>query len=182
MRRIILSLCVLTAACSGGPLNSPTSPTGVAAGPGQVQARGGTDLPFDGSFTRHTSAVPNCPPTCPPTTLTITGTEEGTATHLGRFTAVSVDVVDAIAATSTGTFTFTAANGDQLFASTAGGENSFIPPNESHVTLVATVSGGTGRFADATGSFTIDCVEFFDFAAGTASGSGTFKGTLNLNR
>ena len=88
------------------------------------------------------------------TTLTICGTAEGTATHLGRFTAVSVDTVN-IATESAGTLDFTAANGDRLFTTTAGKEEAFTPPNISRVRQVATIVGGTGRFAGATGTFTV---------------------------
>ena len=44
--------------------------------------------------------------------------------------------------TATGTVDFTAANGDVLRTETEGVETSFIPPNESHVTLSATIVGG----------------------------------------
>lgn len=134
------------------------------------------DLPFRGSFTTHTSGE------IVPPTLTVTGIAEGTATHLGRFTATSVDVVDLAAATSTGTFDFTAANGDQLFTTTAGGEDEFTAPNVSHVTLVATIVGGTGRFAAATETFTMQQASIIDFATGTSSGSGSFDGTISRGK
>jgi hypothetical protein len=87
--------------------------------------------------------------------------------------------VDQPTATSTGTFNFTAANGDQLFTTTAGGQDAFTPPNVSHVTLVATIVGGTGRFAGATGTFTMQQTSIIDFATGTSSGSGSFDGTIS---
>jgi hypothetical protein len=93
-----------------------------------------------------------------------------------------VDVVDLAAATSTGTFNFTAANGDQLFTTTTGGEEEFIPPNTSVVALVATIVGGTGQFAGATGTFTIRERLIIDFASGTSSGSGSLEGQISLNR
>jgi hypothetical protein len=147
-----------------------------------MPAEGGTELPFRGSFTLATSGEVNCPPTCPPTTLTITGNQEGTATHLGRFTATSVNTVDLATTMSTGTFTFTAANGDQLFTTTAGQETAFIPPNISHVTFNAEIVGGTGRFAGATGTFIIRTIGAIDFAAATSTGTGTFEGHINLNK
>ena len=186
MRWTIVSLCVFTAACGGQNLSSPTSPTGVtrspnvilgAAGVSQTQALGGTELPFQGSFTRETHAVFE-----PPITLVITGTETGTASHLGRFTATSEDRVNTTNNTATGTLNITAANGDQLFTRTAGAETGFIPPNISMVTATATVLGGTGRFERATGTFTIEYTDTIDFATGSATGSGTFEGHINLNR
>lgn len=181
MRPIVLALCVSAAACSGQAVDSPTSPPrATAALP--IPAQGGGELPLRGSFTMATTGVVNCPPTCPPTTVTINGTQEGTASHLGHFTATSVDVVDLATATSTGTFTFTAANGDQLFTTTTGGEDQFIPPNTSVVELVATIVGGTGRFAGATGTLTIRHTGAIDFATATSSGSGSLDGQISLNR
>jgi hypothetical protein len=185
MRWTMVSLCVLMTACSGQNLNSPTSPTGsvgVSAarlGPGvsQTQARGGTGLPFEGSFTRQSHATFE-----PPITLVITGTEAGRATHLGRFTATSEDRVDTTIPAGTGTFNFTASNGDELWTATVGVSNESPAPSISNVTLAATIVGGTGRFADATGTLTIRFTETIDFATNSATGSGTIEGQLNLNR
>ena len=185
MRAIIVSVCVVTAACSGQTLDSPTSPTNQTSGTartvpgGPTLVQNGAELPFRGSFTSTTSGVTDCPPTCPPTTLRITGTQEGTASHLGRFTATSVDIVDIATNTSTGTFNFTAADGDQLFATTTGVENELIPPNISHITLSAEIVGGTGRFAGATGALTIRLVLTIDFATATSAGSGSFEGHVS---
>jgi hypothetical protein len=191
MRPIAFGLCLFAAACSGQGFESPTSPTsatlsrppaqgsGVAA---QTQAQGGTSLPFSGSFTIATSGTVNCPPTCPPTTLRVSGTEEGTATHLGSFTAVSVDIVDMATSTSTGTLALTAANGDTLYATTAGGQEEFIPPNISVIRVVATITGGTGRFEGATGTFTMRYRGEIDYQSATSIGSGTFEGYLDLNK
>jgi hypothetical protein len=55
-------------------------------------------------------------------------------------------------------------------------------PNISKVTLAATIVGGTGRFASATGTLTIRFTETIDFATNSATGSGTIEGQLNLNR
>jgi hypothetical protein len=98
------------------------------------------------------------------------------------FTAMSVDVVDLATTASAGTFTFTAANGDQLFTTTTGGEDEFTPPNVSHSTLVATIVGGPARLAAATGTFTIQQTSIIDCAAGTSSGSASFKGTISRGK
>ncbi|HEY0673246.1 MAG TPA: hypothetical protein VGD27_13290 [Longimicrobiales bacterium] len=141
------------------------------------QSRGAVQLPFHGSFTIETSSA-----FTPPTTLTLNGTANGHAIQLGQFTAASVDVVNTATSTSTGTFTLTAADGDQLFSTTTGAETEFVPPNVSHITLVATIVGGTGRFAAATGTFTVNSVVAIDFASGTSSGSGSFDGLIDLNK
>lgn len=172
MRWAIVGLCVMAAACSGQDL-SLTSPSTTAG----LQAEAGTELPFRGSFTQHSSAVFQ-----PPITLVITGTETGTATHLGQFTAASVNRVNTTNNTATGTLNFTAANGDRLLTTTTGAETEFVPPNVSKVTLNATIIGGTGRFAGATGSFVIHTTDAIDFVTNTAAGTGSFEGTISLNR
>ena len=181
----VLTLAAAAAlACDSEPLNLE-SRTDVAEHVASAQSAGdigtlsvnGTELPLRGSYTISTSGV-----FTPPTTLTINGTATGVASHLGRFTATTADVVNTTTETSTGTFALTAANGDQLFATTAGGQDQFIPPNISHVTLVATIAGGTGRFAGATGTFAIRLISVVDFATATSSGSGSFEGHVNLNK
>jgi len=112
----------------------------------------------------------------------ISGTDEGNATHLGRFTAASEDTVNIATAQSTGTFNLTAADGDRIFTTTAGHETGFQPPNVSFVTQTATIVGGTGRFAGATGSFTVKIVQTIDFAAATATGTGSFAGRISFNK
>ena len=44
--------------------------------------------------------------------------------------------------------------------------------------LVATIVGGTGRFAGAAGTFTMEQTSIIDFATGTSSGSGSFDGAI----
>jgi hypothetical protein len=137
----------------------------------------GTELPFQGSFTLKSHSTFE-----PPITLVIIGTEEGTATHLGRFTAASEDRVNTTNNTASGTFDFTAADGDRLWTTTVGVEDEFVPPNVSKVTAAATIVGGTGRFTGASGHLTIHSTQIIDFATNSATGSGTIEGTLNLDR
>ncbi len=189
MKPIALTLCVcaavFAAACGDHAPESPASPTTAltapAVGSAQTQAQHATGLPLRGTFTGRSAAVFNCPPTCPPTSFTSSGTYEGTAAHLGRFTAAFVDVVDIATATSTGTLDFTAANGDVLRTTTVGGEDGFTPPNIGSVRATATITGGTGRFAGATGNFTVRFTQVIDFATATAEVvSGSIDGVVNL--
>ena len=183
MRFFVLCLSVLAAGCQG--MTGPTNPLALgslsSSGTGTTQAQAGAELPFRGSFAGTSAAAVDCPPTCPPTTLTITATSTGEATHLGHFTLAAVEIVNLATNSGTGTYTFTAANGDQLFTTTVGGEDGFIPPNISKVTQLATVTGGTGRFAGATGTFTIRMTQTIDFAANTATLSGTLDGLINFS-
>jgi hypothetical protein len=182
MRPIIVGMCMFAGACSGQVFHSPASPSTAAVSPGQGQAQGAVQLPFRGTFTGESRGVVNCPPTCPPTTVRITIKEKGEATQLGHYTAIYETETDLATHTGTGTATLTAADGDELFIKYEGGETEFVPPNVSTVTLVATITGGTGRFAAATGTFTIIRTGTIDFATGTATGSGSFEGQISLNK
>ncbi len=87
---------------------------------------------------------------------TVSGT--GTATHIGRFTIVepnnSIERNADGSLTITGTAIITAANGDEIFA-THSGEVKFLDNGMAQVTAEFTITGGTGRFAGATGSFEV---------------------------
>lgn len=84
----------------------------------------------------------------------ITGEESGVSSVLGTYT-VRLQGRAALAADGTvmgtGTATIVAANGDQLvgdFTVTGDGQTQ---------TVVVTITGGTGRFANATGTLTVIC-------------------------
>ena len=174
MRPILLSVCSLTAACGGEGVQSPTSPSKAISVPTRAQGKSDAEFPFRGSFTTQSSSIVT------PPTLRVTGTGEGTATALGRFSLAVTGVVDLATARGTGTFDFTAANGDQLFTTAIGSEDAFVPPNISYVTQVATIVGGTGRFAEASGTFTIRQVGVIDFATGTSTVTASFEGQIKL--
>jgi len=78
----------------------------------------------------------------------------GTATYLGRYTEHVTMVINIPTLSSTGAATFTAANGDTWLATVAGQATRTSPTTLSIVERY-TITGGTGRFADATGSFTL---------------------------
>jgi hypothetical protein len=85
----------------------------------------------------------------------------GTATHLGQFTFISPHLSGLTDFSIDGTQTFTAANGDELEADIVGNLHPFVDES-GHVFLVGevagTITGGTGRFANASGSFTFSIV------------------------
>ena len=96
----------------------------------------------------------------------------GDATHLGRYTLEIAETVNFLQATATGTFTFTAANGDTVSGSFTGHAQ---PGPLVAIVENATVLGGTGRFAGAVGSFSIN--RLFDPVNRTTTGS--FEGTIS---
>ena len=57
--------------------------------------------------------------------------------------------------TAIGSFTFRAANGDTLTANDSGQASTTGNANVLAIVEHATITGGTGRFAGATGNFTV---------------------------
>ena len=76
----------------------------------------------------------------------------GNATRLGKFTMVSPHLTFLDTFAVEGTQIFTAANGDILNATITG---QFVPNADGNLeaTLAGVITGGTGRFAGATGSY-----------------------------
>jgi hypothetical protein len=79
----------------------------------------------------------------------------GTATYLGKYTEHATFQVNVLTMSSTGAATFTAANGDTLSASIVG-QATRIGPTTLSIVEVYTITGGTGRLAGATGTFTLE--------------------------
>ena len=96
----------------------------------------------------------------------------GNATHLGRFTLALPHTVTANG--HFGTFVFIAANGDTVTGSFTGVVDS-VDGLVLHVTEIATIEGGTGRFADASGGFTTSRSVHLDLL----TSSGSFHGTIS---
>jgi hypothetical protein len=76
----------------------------------------------------------------------------GNATHLGLLTVKADWTVTTAGAIDTSS-TWTAANGDELFTRFTG-HGVFVPPTATF-TETHTITGGTGRFATASGTFTV---------------------------
>jgi hypothetical protein len=100
---------------------------------------------------------------------------KGNATQLGRFSLAIPHVVNRANSTAIGSYEFAAANGDAVFADFTGQATPTSTPGILSIVETATITGGTGRFAGATGSFTTE--RFFDTVAGTTIGS--FIGTIS---
>lgn len=98
----------------------------------------------------------------------------GTATYLGRYTEHVVMQINIPTMSSTGAATFTAANGDTLTASVVG-QATRTGPTVLSIVEVYTVTGGTGRFADATGTFTLKST----LEQTTGVSTGTFSGAID---
>lgn len=156
---------------------SPTSPSSasVSIASSEASATGAgllsndQEVPFKGRLEGTATITPGTPPFL---SVSIEGT--GNAAHLGRFTVEIPHVVNTTNRTSTGTYEFTAANGDTLTASFTG-QATLTSPGVLSIVETATITGGTGRFADATGSFTAE--RLFNQVTGLTTGS--FEGTIS---
>ena len=130
----------------------------------------GEQVPFKGSFEGDVTVTPLAPPF-----LQADVEAMGKATHLGRFTLDIPHVVNRANGTAVGSYEFTAANGDTLYAIFTGTATPTATPGVLYIEETATITGGTGRFAGATGSFTVE--RLFDTVDGTTEGS--FVGTIS---
>lgn len=134
-------------------------------------------VPFKGALQgQETDVFQGSPPEL---TLLVNGEVSGIATHLGRFTMSYRVTVSVPAGSSTGFVQLTAANGDMIFASSVG-QATAVPnmPGINQIVEINTITGGTGRFAGAKGTFTIErLVDLTNLAAVPTSGS--FTGMLS---
>ena len=92
----------------------------------------------------------------------------GTATHVGKYTIVNSHCLNpGTGALTGGSFVKTAANGDQLSGTYVGTATVIQPPSPIGIFSVrgtVTFTGGTGRFAGATGTTTMEGTEHADFS------------------
>lgn len=116
--------------------------------------------------------------------VAVVASGEGEGTELGHFTMVSPHLNNVFTFELWGTQNFTAANGDTLSASFAG-KLTPNPDGSLSGTLPCVITGGTGRFAGATGNydFTITAVPLPDGSgfASTATIDGAISSVGSLN-
>lgn len=138
MSRVMVA-CVLSVAAVGGQ--------------GRLSASG--SVPFSATLTGHANPTP----TADPCVLSNTEGGSGTAVHMGAIAWASSETVNFCSnpdgADVTGQFTFTAANGDEL----TGTYVTLAHPDFAAGIITFsgewTITGGTGRFAGASGSGTL---------------------------
>lgn len=92
-------------------------------------------------------------PTDDPAIYTGGARAAGIGTPAGLFTKTTDDVVDVTNGWTVGTFTMTALNGDQIAGEYQGFTLVDLAAGTLSWVLDATITGGTGRFRHATGSF-----------------------------
>jgi hypothetical protein len=130
----------------------------------------GEQLPFKGTLQGDVTR------TGAPPVITVNISAAGNATQLGQFAVSIPHSVTVATKTATGAYLFVAANGDTLTA-TFTGASAPLPTDPTVLAIVenATITGGTGRFEGATGSFTAE--RLYDTIAGTTTG--TFEGSVS---
>lgn len=126
-------------------------------------------VPFRGTMSGTAVATPLSPPI-----VSVLLETSGTASHLGRFTLVAPHTVNQATQTASGTYTLTAADGSTLSA-TLSGTATMVAPGVLSIAETGTITGGTGRFADATGTFATSRI--FDRTTGETHGS--FHGRIS---
>jgi len=127
------------------------------------------ESPFKGSLEAVETYQPNLP------VISVTATGSGRATQLGRFTVSYQVEVNVQTGAGTGlSAEFVAANGDSLFAEGSGQATPTETPGTLNIVENYTITGGTGRFANASGTITVERV------ANQATGetSGTLSGNI----
>jgi len=176
MRAPYIAIVVLTgSACLLVGCSQPTSPTSPTSVPSYIGASStlsplavsgaaALQVPFKGTFQGSDAVNPP----------TITTRATGTGTHLGQFSFAHAITFPAL----TGSSHWVAANGDSL-ETTSVVVSSVLGPVVRTNTENHTITGGTGRFSGAHGSFTV--VRTHVLAAsddGTHVTSGSFEGTI----
>jgi hypothetical protein len=165
---------------TSGPARAPSTttaadnPTGTGLAPDVVVGAATKGVPFKGRLEGTYTFAPDPPPS-PFASVHLEAT--GNATHLGRFTLDAPHRVNVanLPVTATGIFEFTAANGDKVTADFTGLGTPTESPGVFAIVETATITGGTGRFVGATGSFIVR--RMVDLASPVATGS--FEGTIS---
>lgn len=143
---LVIASCLLLS-CQKDVLENETSNANSlsAAKAGQQK-----EQPFKGTYTTSSQILQ------PPPVLQTRITGNGHATQLGNGTFVALSTLTISGQPPfnlSGTATFTAANGDEFYTSFTGTAS---PNNNGSLTIFNnhTITGGTGRFQNATGHFT----------------------------
>ena len=129
-------------------------------------------VPFNGAMQGREIDTPQGGP--PPTTLLADGSVRGIATLVGQFSLTYTLTVNLANGTATGSAHLIAANGNSIFTTIVGSSQPSGTPGVLSITEVNTVTGGTGRFAGATGSFITERL----VNAATGFTSGSFHGMI----
>jgi len=127
-------------------------------------------VPFHGTLQGVETDVATFP------TLSINGSGTGIATQLGRFTVTWEGTGNLVDFSGVGSYHFIAANGDSISTEFVGQTTSTDTPGVLYIEELITITGGTGRFENATGSVTLE--RLLDSTGVT---SGSFDGIIVMH-
>ena len=133
-------------------------------------AGGVRELPLRGSIEAVESYAVNFP------IMSVTASGSGNASQLGRFSVRYAVDVNLVTIAGIGSAQFVAANGDSIYANGTGQATETGTPGVFSIVENYTITGGTGRFAGASGTITLDRV----VDTNTGATSGTISGTILL--
>jgi len=151
-----------------------------------VAAADSSNRPFKGSLSGEVTFNFVGQEVCPTSDLLYgdlasDSTARGNASHMGRVQMVSRHCTPAGEAVTGGFMTLTAANGDDVFIQYDGTAPFPIPGVTEYVDveLDFSITGGTGRFADATGGGEMNAqIEFLGFGVMTWPATWDWTGTI----
>jgi hypothetical protein len=145
--------------------------TAALAVPAAAQQR----VPFKGTF-QGNDAVTLGPS---PTTIVVTTSGTGIGTLVGQFSFTEEVTANLANGSLTGSALWIAANGDSIYTTVGGSAAPSDNPNYLRVKENHTITGGTGRFTGAQGSFPVDRMHAFAAESdGTHLTFGSFQGTM----
>jgi hypothetical protein len=145
-----------------------------------IPAAAQTQVPFKGTFQGTDCVVPeNTCSTVNSPTIKTSGT--GSGTHMGAFSLTQETTLIPIAPNAfAGSAHWVAANGDSIDSTfVASPDFSTAPLGYITVTETHTITGGTGRFAGAQGTFILERTHLIPLSAdGTHVTFGSFHGSI----
>ena len=164
---ILVSAVLVSCQKELSPKQDPSSEIGTTSAKGKP----GKAVPFKGEYTT-TVQVLSGPPQL---RQRITGL--GHATHLGESSFVAnntIYITPPPPFVASGTTVFVSDNGDEFYTSFTG-TSTPGPNGTSTVVVTHTITGGTGRFSDATGIFTGNTIA----NPALPTGNITYDGTIS---
>lgn len=127
-----------------------------------------TRVPFKGTL-ESTEIYGNSP-----RTLSVSANGSGNATQIGQFTIRYQSEVNLLDLSSIETALLMGTNGDSLQARGTGQVNGDRTPGMFNLVEIYTITGGTGRFAGASGTLTLNRL----ISITTGATSSTFEGYI----
>jgi hypothetical protein len=148
----------------------PLARTAFAAPESTIVPEKLTRLPFKGTVQSMETYAINFP------TMSVIASGSGNATQLGQFTVSYQGQVNLLDLSGTESAQFIGFNGDSIRAEGKGQATENRTPGMFNVVQIYTITGGTGRFAGASGTITLSRL----VSITTGATSSTFEGYILL--